>query len=99
MSGEADDPSLAPLFTRSANNERNTQIALLQEVVQELRAIRGLLQSGEARVRVDSVELDYNRLADVVSASMPRMQSGGAPAASIRRTSAGSNGNDAEESK
>ena len=90
------DPSLGPLFNRSANSERNTQIALLQEIAGELRAIRGLLESGNARVRVDSVELDYNRLADAVSASLPGPRAAGAPTASIRRTS-GSNG--AEESK
>ena len=91
-----EDPSLGPLFNRSGNNERNAQIALLQEIAGELRAIRGLLESGNARVRVDAVELDYDRLADAVSVAMPSQRASGASNASIRRTS-GSNGS--EDSK
>ncbi len=55
-------PSDGPPFNTSGIRQRNAQIELLSEILQELRATRRLLEDGSARVTVDSVEIDYDRL-------------------------------------
>jgi hypothetical protein len=60
----------------NAGSQRVEQLDVMREVLGELRAIRKLLQDGGARVRVDSVALDYDRLADSVVRAMPAANAG-----------------------
>ncbi len=64
-----DDAARGPLFNRSANEQRAAQTRILQDILQELRATRELLSNGGARVRVDSVEIDYERMASLLENS------------------------------
>lgn len=57
--------SKGPLFNRSANEQRAAQTRILEQILIELRATRELLASGDARVRVESIELDYDRMASL----------------------------------
>ena len=68
----------------NAGSQRIEQLGLMREVLLELKGIRGLLQDGGARVTVDSVELDYERIS---SALVPdRTASSGSGSAMIERT-------------
>lgn len=92
-------PSTGPLFSSNASNQRKVQTDVLREILSELRAIRQLLQGGDARVKVESVELDYDRLADAVrAAASPSGGGGGSSGGSIRRITGG-NGNNGESGR
>jgi len=70
----ADRPGLGqaskgPLFNRSANEQRAAQTRILEQILIELRATRELLASGDARVRVESIELDYDRMASFLESA------------------------------
>jgi hypothetical protein len=83
-------PSTGPLFNSNAFNQRKVQTDVLREVLTELRAIRQLLQGGDVRVRVESIELDYDRLTNAVSAAVSSAGSGsGSSSGVIRRISDG----------
>ena len=58
--------SKGPLFNRSANEQRAAQTRILEQILEELRATRELLANGNARVRVESIELDYDRMASLI---------------------------------
>jgi hypothetical protein len=58
--------SKGPLFNRSANEQRMAQNRILEQILDELRATRQLLANGNARVRVESVEIDYGRIASLI---------------------------------
>ncbi len=58
--------SKGPLFNRSANEQRATQTRILEQILDELRATRQLLANGNARVRVESVAIDYDRLSELI---------------------------------
>ena len=61
--------SKGPLFNRSANEQRAAQTRILEQILIELRATRELLASGDARVRVESIELDYDRMASLIESA------------------------------
>jgi len=84
-------PPDGPLFSSNASNQRKAQTDVLHEILDELRAIRKMLRDGGTRVKVDSIELDYDRLADAVSSAIPASRAGGGqPNGSIKRTRSGS---------
>jgi hypothetical protein len=58
--------SKGPLFNRSANEQRASQTRILEQILDELRATRQLLANGNARVRVESIEIDYDRMASLI---------------------------------
>lgn len=77
----------------NAGSQRVEQLDVMREVLRELRAIRGLIESGEARVNVAAVELDYDRLSDAVSRAMPAARTGadaGRAGGGVRRLTNGS---------
>ena len=61
--------SKGPMFNRSANEQRAAQTRLLEQILIELRATRELLAGGDARVRVESIELDYDRMASLLQSA------------------------------
>ena len=61
--------SKGPLFNRSANEQRAAQTRLLEQILLELRATRELLAGGDARVRVESLELDYDRMSSLLQSA------------------------------
>ena len=69
--GAGDPPSFL-----NAGSQRVEQLDVMREILAELKSIRKLLREGGARVRVESVELDYDRLADSVARVMPVSDSG-----------------------
>ena len=60
----------------NAGSQRVEQLDVMREMLYELRMIRQLIQNGDTRVNVSSVELDYDRLADAVSRGMPSGKAG-----------------------
>jgi hypothetical protein len=69
MSAGQNPAGSGPLFNTSAIHQRNVQIELLTEILSELKVTRRLLESGSARVTVESVELDYQQISDLVAAT------------------------------
>jgi hypothetical protein len=63
---ETTQASKGPLFNRSANEQRASQTRILEQILDELRATRQLLANGNARVRVESIEIDYDRMASLI---------------------------------
>jgi hypothetical protein len=82
--------SKGPLFNRSANEQRASQTRILEQILAELRATRQLLANGNARVRVESIEIDYDRMASLIQ-SVQSSQSDGS------NDSGGSGSNDVIE--
>lgn len=73
---ESENPAAGgPLFNTSGIHQRNVQIDLLTEILSELKMTRRLLESGSARVVVDSVDLDYQQIGDLIR-DMPGSDSG-----------------------
>ena len=66
LPGMQNSASDGPLFNTSGINQRNAQIALLSEILSELRMTRRMLESGSVRVTVDEVSLDYGRIAEAL---------------------------------
>lgn len=60
----------------NAGSQRVEQLDVMREMLYELRLIRQLIQNGDTRVNVTSVELDYDRLSDAVSRGMPSGKAG-----------------------
>lgn len=60
----------------NAGSQRVEQLDVMREMLYELRVIRQLIQNGDTRVNVGSVELDYDRLSDAVSRAMPSGKAG-----------------------
>ena len=71
--GNLGDP---PTFL-NAGSQRGEQLVLMREVLVELKAIRTLLRDGGARVNVDSVDLDYERLSNAVIREEPAASGSG----------------------
>ncbi len=103
------DLTRAPGFRSTANSvpgflnagsQRVEQLDVMREVLYELRMIRQLIQNGDTRVNVASVELDYDRLSDAISRSMPASKAGASSvtgkSGGVRRLTRGQDG--AEES-
>ena len=62
----------------NAGSQRVEQLDVMREMLYELRMIRQIIQNGDTRVNVSSVELDYDRLSDAVSRGMPSSSKAGA---------------------
>ena len=82
----------------NAGSQRVEQLDVMREVLYELRMIRKLIQNGDTRVNVASVELDYDRLSDAVSRAMPAGRAGASSVSGksggVRRLTRGQEGSE-----
>ena len=72
LDGIQNPSASGPLFNTTAINQRNAQIELLSAILDELKSTRRLLEDGSARVTVESVDLDYAQIGDLIESSNDR---------------------------
>ena len=82
----------------NAGSQRVEQLDVMREVLHELRMIRKLMQNGDTRVNVASVELDYDRLSEAFSRAMPANAAGASDlsvrSGGVRRLTRGQDGSE-----
>ena len=72
LPGRGNPLSSGPSFNTAGIDQRNQQIRLLADLIEELRRTRALLEQGTVAVTVTSPGIDYPRLAELIAEACHR---------------------------
>lgn len=74
LPGRGNPLSSGPSFNTAGIEQRNQQIRLLADLIEELRRTRALLEQGTVAVTVTSPGIDYPRLAELLAEACHRSE-------------------------
>ena len=85
LPGRGNPLSSGPSFNTAGIEQRNQQIRLLADLIEELRRTRALLEQGTVAVTVTSPGIDYPRLAELLAEACHRSEGSAGAASAMSR--------------